>query len=132
MADGGRKIFNASCERDCISCDGSIIVYAISLDFCPCDIGSGRAVSRLMSETQRRFVYVLRSVKNPERHYVGRASDVAERLASHNAGESPHTTRHKPWRVVVLLQFLNEQRAAEFEKYLKSGSGRAFADRYFA
>jgi len=29
------------------------------------------------------------------------------------------------------MQFEDEQRAAEFERYLKSGSGRAFAGKYF-
>jgi predicted GIY-YIG superfamily endonuclease len=85
-----------------------------------------------MSEAQRRVVYVLRSIPDPDRHYVGRTADIAGRLASHNAGESPQTTRHRPWQVVVLVQFVNEQRAAEFEKFLKSSTGRAFARQHFA
>jgi putative endonuclease len=87
---------------------------------------------RIMNEHPRRFVYVLRSVTRPDRHYVGLTSDIAAGLASHNAGESPSTSRHKPWRVVVLVQFAEEQRAVEFEKFLKSGSGRAFARQHFA
>lgn len=80
-----------------------------------------------MSEGHRRVVYVLRSLTDPDRHYVGRTADIAGRLASHNAGESPHTARHRPWQVVVLVQFVSEPRAAEFEKFLKSASGRSFA-----
>jgi putative endonuclease len=85
-----------------------------------------------MSELQRRVVYIMRSLKDPDRHYVGLTADIARRMASHNAGESPQTTRHKPWQVVVLVQFVDEQRALEFEKYLKSGAGQAFAKRHFA
>jgi predicted GIY-YIG superfamily endonuclease len=84
-----------------------------------------------MSEGHRRVVYVLRSLSDPDRHYVGRTSDIATRLASHNAGESPHTARHRPWQVVALVQFVSEPRAAEFERFLKTSSGRAFAREHF-
>jgi len=73
----------------------------------------------------------MRSVKDPERQYIGRTADVASRLASHNAGESPKTARQVPWQIVVLVQFLDEQQALDFEKFLKSSSGRAFARQYF-
>ena len=84
-----------------------------------------------MNEGLRRAVYVLRSLADPDRHYVGRTADVAGRLASHNAGDSPHTARHRPWQLVVLVQFVSEPRAAEFERFLKSASGRTFARQYF-
>ena len=79
----------------------------------------------------RRCVYIMRSVKEPDRQYIGRTADVASRLASHNAGESPQTARQAPWQVVVLVQFLDERRALEFEKFLKSASGRTFVRQYF-
>lgn len=84
-----------------------------------------------MSSQEKRFVYVLRSLVDPERHYVGITADVRKRLAWHNAGQSPHTSKHKPWVLVVALEFRDQQSASEFEKYLKSGSGRAFAKRHF-
>jgi len=79
----------------------------------------------------RRVVYVLRSEANPHRRYVGITSDICARLAQHNAGESAHTAKHRPWRVAVSIEFETATRAAEFELYLKSGSGRAFAKRHF-
>ena len=79
----------------------------------------------------RRFVYVLRSDVNPSRHYVGLTSNVEDRLEWHNAGPSGQTVWHRPWSVVVSLEFADEQTAARFERYLKSGSGRAFAKRHF-
>jgi putative endonuclease len=78
-----------------------------------------------------RFVYILRSGADPSRHYVGRAANVDERLEWHNAGPCGYTRRHRPWRVLAAIEFPDEPTAAGFEKYLKSGSGRAFAKRHF-
>jgi putative endonuclease len=77
------------------------------------------------------FVYVLVSASNPERHHVGVTSDVPARLAVHNLGGSRHTERDRPWRLIVTLEFASERSALDFERYLKSGSGRAFAKRHF-
>jgi putative endonuclease len=79
-----------------------------------------------------RFVYVLRSESDSLRHYVGRTSNVDERLDWHNAGPSGYTVQNRPWSIVVSLEFPDERAAARFERYLKSGSGRAFAKRHFA
>ena len=78
-----------------------------------------------------RFVYILRSDVDPTRHYVGRTSNVDERLEWHNAGPSGYTVQHRPWSVVVSFEFPTEKEAVRFEKYLKSGSGRAFAAKHF-
>ena len=78
-----------------------------------------------------RFVYVLRSIGHSERYYVGLTSDVGRRLATHNAGGSVHTAALRPWELVAAIEFTNQSSAVAFEKYLKSGSGRAFAKRHF-
>jgi predicted GIY-YIG superfamily endonuclease len=52
-------------------------------------------------------------------------------LLAHNAGGSPHTARFKPWKLLVSIEFPDQSTAARFERYLKSGSGRAFAKRHF-
>ena len=80
----------------------------------------------------RRFVYILRSDSHPDRHYVGLTSDVEERLRWHNTGPSGVTAHHRPWSLVVSLDFTDVTTAARFERYLKTGSGRAFAKRHFA
>ena len=77
------------------------------------------------------YVYVLRSVPFPEEWYTGLTQDLKKRLRDHNEGRSVHTSRCKPWELVVYLGFADERRALEFEKYLKSGSGRSFALRHF-
>lgn len=79
----------------------------------------------------KRFVYILRSDSDPDRHYVGVTGDVVERLHRHNTGPSGVTAHHRPWSVVVSLEFADATVAARFERYLKTGSGRAFAKRHF-
>lgn len=79
----------------------------------------------------QRFVYRLQSLIDPRQYYVGLTSNPAARVAAHNAGESPHTSQFKPWRVLVTIEFADEGRALAFERYLKSGSGREFARRHF-
>lgn len=74
-----------------------------------------------------RYVYLLESIDQPDKHYVGQSDDLRTRLAAHNAGQSPHTAKFKPWRLVTYLAFTDRGKAAAFERYLKSGSGHAFA-----
>lgn len=74
-----------------------------------------------------KYVYTLTCIAEPERHYTGITDDLKARLARHNAGEVPHTSKYKPWRLTTYIAFSDEKRAFEFEKYLKSASGRAFA-----
>jgi predicted GIY-YIG superfamily endonuclease len=81
--------------------------------------------------TPKRFVYVLKNADAAPRFYVGLTSDVAGRVGDHNTGQYPHTARGRPWRLHVFIAFSDEQRAIRFERYLKSGSGRAFAKRHF-
>ena len=74
-----------------------------------------------------RYVYILESVAFPGRHYTGITDDLRQRLAKHNAGEVPHTSKYKPWQLKTYLAFSDEKQAFAFERYLKSASGRAFA-----
>ena len=74
-----------------------------------------------------RVVYVLESLSSPTHHYVGSSSDVTRRLEAHNSGASRHTAKYRPWRVVVSIEFADATGADRFERYLKSGSGHAFA-----
>jgi putative endonuclease len=75
------------------------------------------------------YVYILESL-NGLHFYVGIADDVPARLLKHNAGEVPHTSKYRPWRVRTYIAFTDENLAFAFERYLKSGSGRAFAKKH--
>jgi predicted GIY-YIG superfamily endonuclease len=79
----------------------------------------------------KRFVYVLKSAARERHFYIGLTADAPARLADHNAGRCPHTARYRPWQLHVIIELSDEQRAVRFERYLKSGSGRAFAKRHF-
>ena len=75
------------------------------------------------------YVYLLQSDRWPEQRYVGFSTDLKARLAVHNAGGSPHTSKFRPWHLKGDLAFREKQRALDFEHYLKSHSGKAFADK---
>jgi predicted GIY-YIG superfamily endonuclease len=77
----------------------------------------------------RRFVYLLRS-KSTNRPYFGLTSDIVTRLAAHNAGQNKSTAPFCPWVLVTLIEFSDETTAANFERFLKTGSGRAFAKQH--
>jgi len=77
------------------------------------------------------WVYMIRSEMSPERTYVGSTSNLERRLAEHNTGKSSATYKFRPWVCEVKLWFADQGRAERFEKYLKSGSGRAFSRRHF-
>ena len=79
----------------------------------------------------KRFVYVLKSQGQPFRYYTGVTSDVSARLSAHNDGRCVHTAIGRPWNVDIVVEFADEERALRFERYLKSGSGCAFATRHF-
>ena len=74
-----------------------------------------------------KYVYLIESIPFPDQRYIGVTSDLNNRLQKHNEGGSPHTSKFKPWKLITYLAFLNDEKALEFERYLKSGSGRAFA-----
>ena len=75
-----------------------------------------------------KWVYLSRSQSAPSRRYIGNTSNLDARLRAHNAGTSPHTSRYTPWELVTHICFQDHERAIQFERYLKSGSGRAFAN----
>jgi predicted GIY-YIG superfamily endonuclease len=73
------------------------------------------------------YVYILQCLADPTRFYVGATEDLRARLLSHNSGKVSHTAKFKPWRINTYVAFSDRDRAFQFEKYLKTQSGRAFA-----
>ena len=74
-----------------------------------------------------KYVYIINSIENADRYYVGITGDLKARLAKHNAGDVTHTSKFAPWKLKTYIAFDNDEHAFAFEKYLKSASGRAFA-----
>ena len=73
------------------------------------------------------YVYILQSEIDQKRFYVGFTEDLDSRLKAHNSGNVPHTSKYKPWHIKTAIAFADRQKAIDFERYLKSRSGRAFA-----
>jgi putative endonuclease len=76
------------------------------------------------------YVYLLQSESHPAERYVGLTDDLRARLVRHNDGDVAHTSKFRPWALKGYTAFLTRDQAASFERYLKSGSGRAFANRH--
>jgi putative endonuclease len=74
-----------------------------------------------------KSVYLIRSESHPKQSYIGITSDLQKRLIVHNSGGSIHTSKFTPWKLVTYMGFSDVSKALEFERYLKTGSGRAFA-----
>jgi len=94
-------------------------------------VQASRLLSAWLMAREKRVVYVMKNTDDSPRFYVGLTSDVNARLEDHNAGRCPHTAAHRPWHLHVVLEFPDQPTAIRFERYLKSGSGRAFAKRHF-
>ena len=75
------------------------------------------------------YIYIIKSLVATDQLYVGCTQDLVKRLANHNCGTTEHTKKYRPWELVMYLAFTNKHKAVEFEKYLKSHSGRAFRDK---
>ncbi len=76
-------------------------------------------------------VYIIRSLNVPGERYIGLTNDLKTRMATHNSGGSPYTSKSRPWKLETAIAFSEKEKAAAFEKYLKTGSGYSFAKRHF-
>lgn len=75
------------------------------------------------------YVYILKSINFPDKIYIGYTLDVSSRLQKHNEGGSVYTKDYRPWEMAWYCTFPDKSKALAFEKYLKSHSGRAFAQK---
>ncbi|MCR4328890.1 MAG: GIY-YIG nuclease family protein [Patescibacteria group bacterium] len=74
------------------------------------------------------YVYTLKCV---DKHlYTGCTENIEERFNRHNSGHVPATAGRLPVELITYTVFKNKYKAFEFEKYLKSGSGRAFMNKH--
>ena len=73
------------------------------------------------------YDYLIESLSPQRKGYVGMTADLKQRLRAHNQGKSSHTTKFGPWKLISYVALSNRAKAEAFERYLKSGSGHAFA-----
>ena len=72
------------------------------------------------------YVYIIQSINTPDKFYVGSTRDVYARLAKHNEGGSVYTKNYTPWKLIWYSSFQERSKALDFEKYLKTCSGKVF------
>ena len=73
------------------------------------------------------YVYILKCEDG--KHYTGCTQDLDKRIEKHNAGSVKFTSSRLPIELISYFAFKNKYTAYKFEKYLKSGSGIAFANK---
>jgi predicted GIY-YIG superfamily endonuclease len=76
------------------------------------------------------YVYLLKSISNPREIYIGITNNLKNRIKIHNSKKVPHTSKFVPWKIKVAIWFEDKEKAITFEKYLKHGSGSAFAKKH--
>ena len=76
-------------------------------------------------------MYYVYSLKCKNGYYVGCTDNFKDRLARHKKGHVPATANRLPIEVDFYFVIKDKYIAFEFEKYLKSGSGRAFIKKHF-
>lgn len=76
-------------------------------------------------------MYYVYSLKCKDGYYVGCTDNIEERLKRHQKKQVPATANRLPISLEFYSAIENKYKAFEFEKYLKSGSGRAFIKKHF-
>jgi len=74
------------------------------------------------------YIYILKCGNNTE--YMGCTNNLKDRIQRHKKGEVISTKNRLPIRLICYTAFVDKYKAYKFEKYLKSGSGRAFSKRH--
>jgi predicted GIY-YIG superfamily endonuclease len=74
------------------------------------------------------YVYILRC--SDKSIYTGCTNNLTNRIERHNSGQVKATRRVYPAKLITYIAFTDKYKAYNFERYLKQGSGRAFAKRH--
>lgn len=74
------------------------------------------------------YVYIL--IGSDKTTYIGCTNNLNDRIKRHNNGEVTATKYKLPLKLISYFAFSNNYTAYNFEKYLKSGSGRAFISKH--
>lgn len=75
-------------------------------------------------------MYYVYSLKCKDGYYVGCTDNLKDRLGRHQKRQVPATANRLPIKLDFYFAIDDKYKAFEFEKYLKSGSGRAFINKH--
>lgn len=77
-----------------------------------------------------RFYYVYILWCGDGKPYIGCTDNLKDRIVRHQKGQVTATKDRLPVKLITYFAFSNKYAAFNFEKYLKSGSGRAFIKKH--
>jgi len=76
-------------------------------------------------------MYYVYSLKCKDGYYIGCTNDLKDRIEKHQKSYIPATANRLPLELDFYFAISDKYKAFEFEKYLKSGSGRSFVKKHF-
>jgi putative endonuclease len=125
----GRPVFfsTLAAASEGVDCRAVALAKAELFDLVDANAASYDSASQMMKNAKFFYIYILQSELHAERFYTGLTDDLRKRMRNHNARRVLHTTKWRPWHLKAYVAIFNRLRGAEFERYLKSASGRAFA-----
>ncbi len=88
----------------------------------------GMSKLRRVKDRLMYYVYILKCFD--QRYYVGCTDNLKGRMQRHSKGKIPATAKRLPVELHGYMALSNKYKAFAFEKYLKSGSGRAFMGKH--
>lgn len=88
------------------------------------------AVRRSRAKAGNKIMHYIYSLKCKDGYYIGCTDNIKDRLERHRKGQVPATAERLPVNLEFYFVVRNKYQAFEFEKYLKSGSGRAFINKH--
>lgn len=75
-------------------------------------------------------MYYVYSLKCKDGYYIGCTNDLKDRVDRHKKGQVSATADRLPVELAFYFAIRDKYKAFNFEKYLKSGSGRAFIKKH--
>lgn len=63
--------------------------------------------------------------------YTGYSNSLLQRIKKHKSGNVRATKHFLPCQLIFYASFGSKEKALQFERYLKSGSGFAFRNKHF-
>ena len=74
------------------------------------------------------YIYILQSQQDAKL-YVGYTNNIRRRLKEHTSGKVTITKHRRPFKLIYLEGYLNQQDATSREKFFKTGWGRTYLKR---
>jgi len=79
-------------------------------------------VDEMIKNNMKHCVYLLISEKDPNWIYCGYSNNPKRRLGQHNGGRVTSTTTRKPFKMIVIDEFVTKEEAVAREKQIKKSS----------